>query len=122
MRGFLLLLPAALSALVLGAHFLRRGQLVPVALCLGLLALLLVRRPWAARAVQAALLLGAFEWLRTLAGFVAERRAAGEPWLRMAVILGLVAALCALGAALFRSGTLRRRFGMGPLPEPGAPR
>jgi len=122
MRGFLLLLPAALSALVLGAHFLRRGQLLPVALCLGLMALLFVRRPWAARAVQAALLLGAFEWLRTLAGFVAERRATGAPWLRMAVILGIVAALSALGAALFQSGTLRRRFGMGPRPEPGAGR
>ena len=49
MRAFLLLLPAGLSALVLGAHFLRRGDLALVAVSLTLFGLLFVRRQWAAR-------------------------------------------------------------------------
>jgi hypothetical protein len=123
MRVVLLLLPAALGALVLAAHFLRRGDAAPMLLCLGIVALLFVRRPWSARAIQAAMLLGAVEWLRTLAAFVTERRAAGEPWTRLALILGAVA-LLSLGAALaFESATLRRRFGRGAAGAraPGAP-
>jgi hypothetical protein len=109
-RTFLLLSPAVLSLLALGAHFLRRGALPAVALCLCLVALLAVRRPWAARAVQAALVMGALVWARTLAVLVPSRQAAGEPWTRLAVILVAVAAL-AVGAALaFRSAALRRRY------------
>jgi len=40
MRSVLLLLPAGLSLLALGAHFLRRGQTLAVATCLALLAML----------------------------------------------------------------------------------
>jgi len=110
MRAFLLLLPAGLSALVLGAHFLRRGDLALVAACLALLGLLFVRRLWAARLVQLALLAGALEWLRTLAVLLPERRAAGEPWVRLVAILGGVALLALLGAALFETRRLRERY------------
>jgi len=110
MRAFLLLLPASLSALVLGAHFLRRGDLGLVVACLVLLGLLFVRRLWAARLVQLALIAGAFEWLRTLAALLPARRAAGEPWLRLAAILGGVALLAVLGAALFETRRLRERY------------
>ena len=44
------------------------------------------------------LLLGAFEWLRTLAGILEMRRVLGQPWQRMAVILGAVALVTALSA------------------------
>jgi hypothetical protein len=110
MRAFLLLLPAGLSALVLGAHFLRRGDLSLVVVCLGLLGLLFVRRLWAARLVQLALLAGAFEWLRTLAQLLSARRAAGEPWVRLVAILGGVALLAVAGAALFETRRLRERY------------
>jgi hypothetical protein len=104
-----------LSALVLGAHFLRRGDLGLVAVCLALPGLLFVRRPWAARLVQLALCTGALEWLRTLAGLLPARRAAGEPWARLAAILGGVALLALLGAALFETRGLRERY-RGPRP------
>ena len=115
MRAFLLLLPAGLSALVLGAHFLRRGDMGLVVVCLVLLGLLFVRRLWAARLVQLALLAGALEWLRTLAALLPVRRAAGEPWARLVAILGGVALLALLGAALFETRRLRERYrGSGP--------
>jgi hypothetical protein len=110
MRAFLLLLPAGLSALVLGAHFLRRGEVGLVVVSLVLIGLLIVRRPWAARLVQVALLAGAIEWLRTLAELLPARRAAGEPWVRLVAILGGVALLALLGAALFETRRLRERY------------
>jgi hypothetical protein len=110
MRAFLLLLPASLSALVLGAHFLRRGDLALVVVCLALLGLLFVRRLWAARLVQLALFAGALEWLRTLMQWLPARRAAGEPWVRLVAILGGVALLALLGAALFETRRLRERY------------
>jgi predicted transcriptional regulator len=57
------------------------------------------------------LLLGALEWLRTAAMLVQQRLALGTPWLRLAIILGVVALLTAAAALVFRSARLRRRYG-----------
>ena len=107
---FALLLPAVLSLLVLAAHFLRSGQVVLVALALLGAALVAVPRAWAARALQVVLALAALEWVRTLLGLVADRRAEGRPFARMAVILGVVALTAALSALAFRSRRLRARY------------
>jgi hypothetical protein len=67
------------------------------------------------------LLVGAVEWLRTLAVLAAQRIAAGQPWLRLAVILGAVALLTAAAALVFRHPALRGRFRLvagGTLPGP----
>jgi hypothetical protein len=117
MSTFLLLVPAALSLLVLAAHFLRRSEPLPVMLCLAMLCLLFVRRPWASRALQVALLLAAGEWIRTALALVPARRAMGEPWERMAAILGIVAAVALLSALAFELPALRRRHGR-PGPRP----
>ena len=93
-----LLLPSACSALFQAAHFLRAGLALPAALA--------VRRRWIARCFQAGLALAAAEWLRTLAAVRAERLAAGEPWIRMACILGGVAALALAAALLFQTARL----------------
>ena len=111
MSTFLLLVPAALSLLVLAAHFLRRSEPLPVMLCLAMLWLLFVRRPWASRALQVALLLAAGEWIRTALALVPARRAMGEPWERMAAILGIVAAVAFLSALALELPGLRRRYG-----------
>ena len=66
MKTFLRALPVVLSALVLAAHFFRSRQLPLVAVSLALPLLLLVRERWSARVVQAGLVLGALEWVRTL--------------------------------------------------------
>ena len=107
----LLLLPAVLSFLVLGAHFLRSGHFVLVALALVLTALLFVRRSWAPRVVQAALVLGAVEWIRTMVELVKRRTAAGEPFVRLVVILGGVALVAVLAALLLQTARVRRWYG-----------
>lgn len=119
MKTFLRALPVVLSALLLAAHFSRAGNLALVALSLGLPLLLLVRERWSARAVQAGLVLGALEWVRTLAFFAGVRMEAGRPWGRLAVILGVVAALTALSALAVRVPPARGDDpGAGPGPEP----
>lgn len=109
---FALLVPTVLSLLVMAAHFLRGGQLLLVALALGAVGLVFVRRAWAARLLQVALLLGALEWVRTLAVLVNERRADGRPFVRMAVILGVVALVAAASALSFAGRRLKERFAL----------
>jgi hypothetical protein len=82
-----------------------------------LLALLFVRRPWAVRVMQLGLGLGTIEWVRTLLSLIALRRHAGEPYTRLGIILGSVAAVTALSALVFRSRTLRQRFRIAPVED-----
>ena len=78
--------------------------MVGVAACIALpAAAAFTRARWALRGVQILLALGSVSWVVTALRIGAERRAAGEPWLRMALILGTVAVLSAASAAwLFR--------------------
>lgn len=91
--------PAGLAALLLAAHFLRAGNLGATAFSLVFPALLFLRRRWAVRVVQGILVAGSCEWLRTLYILADQRQQEGAPWIRMALILGVVAVLSA-GAAL----------------------
>lgn len=116
----LLLIPVVLSALTLGAHLLRGGH-PGLAVAAVALPLLLVPRPLAAlRLLQGLLLLGALEWARALFQILEMRRAMGQPWQRMAIILGavaLVTALSALAAGGWSRGRARRRASA-PRPAP----
>ena len=102
----------ALAFVLLGAHFLRAGNWLSIAACVVMIALLLVRRRWAARMIQAALVLGAIEWLRLAFTLVVARRTMGQPFLRLAFILGGIAVLTALSALVFRNSRIRARFGL----------
>ena len=112
----LLLLPAILSLLVLGAHFMRAGNSLMVAVILAVLGLLAVRRRWAATVAQVTLLLGAAEWVRTMFRLMILRTQAGQPMSRLALILGFVALGTALSALVFRSARLRSRYAPGQSP------
>lgn len=109
----LLFIPIVLSLIVLGAHFLRGGSPLAVIGTLGLLALLTVRRPWVARVTQVVLIVGAVEWARTLVALAMRRSAQGEPFLRMALILGVVATVTLVSGLLFESPALRRLYNPG---------
>jgi len=103
----LLYIPVVLSFLVLGAHFLRDGSSIGVYVVLALIALLFLRRPWVARLVQAVLVLGALEWLRTMYELAQIRAFHGQPYGRMLVILGIVAAVTLCSALLFQTPALK---------------
>ena len=94
--------PVAVSALLLAAHFLRDGNFALVAIALALPFLLLVRKRWAVRVVQAALLVGSLMWIATAIRIGEARQAIGAPSARMFAILGVVAAFTAIAALPLR--------------------
>jgi hypothetical protein len=93
-------LPAVLSFLLLGAHFMRSGTYVLLALCLLGAAALFVNRRVVRWVLQAALGAGVVVWALTTVELVSWRVAVHQPWHRMAVILGGVAAFTAFAAWL----------------------
>jgi len=111
MNGFKLL-PVMISFLLLAAHFYRAGQAILAGLCIAVLALLLLKETWVPRFFQIALMLAALEWIRTLYIFAQIRIESGQPWVRLAIILGLVALLTALSALVFKARSLRCRYGL----------
>lgn len=102
--------PVVLSLVILGAHFMRYGSSVGVVGSAVLIALLIVRRPWAARLVQVALILGVLEWIRTLHMLVQVRVAEDQPFVRMVIILGVVAAVTLCSALLFELPVLKKYY------------
>jgi hypothetical protein len=108
--NFVRLLPPAVALLLLAAHFARAQAWLLTFASVALVAVLAVPRPWAARLVQTALMLGTIEWLRTLAALVATRMALGQPAVRLGLILGIVAAITLASALVFRLPALRERF------------
>jgi hypothetical protein len=107
---FALLIPTLLSFLVLAAHFLRNDQLTLMLLSCAAPLLLLPRRAWATRIVQAMLILGALEWVRTLLEIRAVRIEEGREWLRMAKILGGVAAFTFASGLVFLLPPIARQY------------
>jgi hypothetical protein len=106
----LLILPTLALAL-LGAHFYRAGTWPAVVVCVVLLGLmLLLKRPWVPRLLQAGLALGTLEWLWTTALLVQQRLALGQPWQRMALILLAVALFTAASAAVLSQRRVRERY------------
>jgi hypothetical protein len=106
---FIVTIPTILSALLLAAHFLRASNYVGVVLSLAAPLLLLSRRWWAVLSVQLLLLIAAGVWLWTMCAIAASRQADGEPVMRMAIILTLVAGWNVLAALLLATPPIRRR-------------
>lgn len=104
------LAPVVLSALMLAAHFLRSGEWGLVAVSLAGPILLTVRRRWVVRALQAGLVVGAALWIRITFDLIGLRQSIGAAWGRMALILGMVAAVTAGAALILESPSLRRRY------------
>jgi len=107
-------MPVFLSALLLGAHFLRSGSVLMAVFTLLFPFVLFIKRSWAARLVQLFLAFGVIEWAITLLHLVAERRVDGQPWIRLAIILGIVVLFTGSSALIFSfSRSLRKRYRMG---------
>jgi len=91
-----------LAFLLLAAHFSRADNNVLAGVSLIFPLMLLVREPWAGWTLRIALVLGGLEWLRTMVRLASQRRDTGDDWLRMAVILGVVALVTFLAAQAVR--------------------
>ena len=103
------LVPVLLSFVVLAAHFSRAGETALAGVALALPLLLLLGQRWAVGLLELALALGALEWVRTTIRLVDLRRAHALPFLRLALILGAVAAVTLASAALLERWWRARR-------------
>ena len=106
------LTPVVLSLIILAAHFLRAENMFVVVILIASLVLLLVKRPWIVRVIQTILVLGAIEWVLTLSELMSRRIEMGQPYMRLVAIIGSVAFLTAVSGLVFRSESLRNRYGM----------
>lgn len=96
--------------LLVGAHFLRSGDMVLVGAALVLMGLLAVRRAWAAHMARLALFLSALVWLRALVGMAAMRYSMELPFLRLTLILGAVMVLTVGSMFVFLHPAVRRFY------------
>jgi hypothetical protein len=104
------IIPRIVSALLLGAHFLRQGNLVLAGLCLAVLGLLWVKKRWSLLLLQLFAYLGAVVWASTAIALIQQRLALGESWWRLAIILGVVALLSVVAGLLLNSAAVKERF------------
>jgi hypothetical protein len=62
--------------------------------------------------MQVALAFGTLEWLRTMYELAQVRALHGQPYGRMLLILGIVAAVTLCSALLFQSATLKKIYAL----------
>jgi hypothetical protein len=111
--NFVRLIPVILSFGLLTAHFSRADLFPLMILCIIIPILLLIKKPWVARGVQILLLLGALEWIRSMFGYIEIRKAIGDDWGKLAIILVTVAVLTACSGLVFRGKSLKIRYKLG---------
>jgi len=98
------------AALLLGALFLRAGNLALVALCLAAPLLFLWRQRWSLILLQLLAYCAAAIWIAAAVQLVQMREQLGQPWTVAAIILGSVALLTLLAGLLLNSRAIRERY------------
>jgi hypothetical protein len=98
------------AALLLAAHFLRTGDLLPVAACVGAPLLFLHRKRWVLLALQVLAYGAATAWVVVAVHLVEARLHAGQPFRLAAAILGGVALFTMLAGVLLNSRQLQQRY------------
>ena len=104
------LLPVIFSFLILSAHFSRGDLFVLSILLLIFPILLLIKKHWIIRLTQIVLIIGSIEWIRTLFVYVNQRQAIGEPYVRLVIIIGIIAIFTGLSTLVFRNQSLKERY------------
>lgn len=108
--NILRLLPVVFSFLILSAHFSRQGFPILSILCLVIPFLLFIKRTWVVKLIQIFLVLGSIEWIRALFIYVNERQSISEPYIRLVIILGIIALFTGLSTLVFRNKALKGRY------------
>jgi len=100
----------AIAAAVLGAHFLRGGNFLMVALCLAAPLLFFWRQQWSLLLLQILAYGASATWLVVAYQLIALRQRSGQPWTAAAVILGSVALFTLVAGLLLNSRAIRSRY------------
>jgi hypothetical protein len=100
----------AIAAALLGAHFLRAGNLALVALCIAAPLLFFWRKRWSLIALQLMAYGAAANWVAVAVRMVHVREHFGRPWTAAALILGSVALYTLVAGLLLNSRSIRERY------------
>lgn len=98
------------AALLLGAHFLRTGNVAMMFLCLAAPLLFFHRRRWSLIALQSLAYGAALTWIAVTIQLAQLRQQSEQPWTIAVVILGLVALFTLLAGLLLNSRAIRERY------------
>jgi hypothetical protein len=98
------------AALLLGAHFLRAGNLVMVALCLAAPLLFLWRSRWSLLLLQALAYCAVAIWVAVAILLVQQRQQLEQPWTAAVVILSAVALFTLIAGLLLNSSAIKERY------------
>jgi len=104
------IIPLILASLLLGAHFLRTGNLVLAAICVLLPLLLFIKRRWSWLIVQMFTYVGVAIWGYAAFNIVQQRIYWGMPWIRVVLILGAVVAFTAWAGLLLNASKVKERY------------
>lgn len=99
-----------LSSLLIGAHFLRHGNVVAVLLCLVAPFLLLLKKRWVLIVLQCFLYGAALLWLLYTRVLVHQRMLEHRPFRGVILILGSVALVTVLSGLLLNSRSMKDRY------------
>lgn len=99
-----------IAAVLLGAHFLRAGNLALVALCVATPLLFLYRKWWSLALLRLLAYGAAATWIAVAVRLVQVREQYGQPWTAAAIILGSVALFTLLAGLLLNSRSIRERY------------
>jgi len=110
--NFVRLLPVIFSFLILSAHFSRGDLFVISIICLLIPLLLFIKQAWVIKLIQIILIIGSIEWIRSLFYYINQRQAIGESYIRLVIIIIMVALFTGLSALVFRNEKLRELYNL----------
>ena len=79
-----------IASLILAAHFSRNDQIIPEIVSVLMPFLLLTKKKWSWLVLSVFLSIGGIVWIFTIYNMAMLRLETGQPWLRMALILGSI--------------------------------
>jgi len=100
----------SLMALILAAHFSRADQPILAVIVLLIPFLLFIKHSWVIYVLQTVGYLAAVIWIFVTYHFVQLRLAAGQDWVRLVIILGLVALYSAYSAYRLSAPDIRASY------------
>ncbi|MBI5675832.1 MAG: hypothetical protein HZC48_08430 [Nitrospirae bacterium] len=107
---FFRVIPLILASLMLSAHFYRHWNYPLMIVSLLAPCLLLIKRRWGLIAVQSFAAFGGVVWTLTIIDIAKERMATGQPWGKMAMILGAVALFTAASGLILNAKKIKEKY------------
>ena len=99
-----------LTYLLLGAHFLREGEMILALSCLFIPFLLFIKRKWSIKVIQIFTYGGVLVWIKTLFVLINSRMDMGQPWIRMTIILFAVMLFTLISGFLLNSKVIKDKY------------